>query len=77
MDDILVKSVRAKDLTYNLEKTFATLRKYDLKLNRNKCTFSVKSGSFLGYLVTEWGIEANPEKIPGFTEEYQGSIEVS
>ncbi|XP_073061787.1 uncharacterized protein [Primulina eburnea] len=34
-----------------------------LKLNPQKCVFGVKSGKFLGYVVTERGIEANPEKV--------------
>ncbi|KAL0405364.1 UNVERIFIED_CONTAM: Gag-Pol polyprotein [Sesamum latifolium] len=29
----------------------------------NKCTFGVRGGKFLGYIVSERGIEANPEKI--------------
>lgn len=37
--------------------------KYQLKLNTNKCTFEVHSGKFLGFMMTERGIEANPEKI--------------
>ena len=28
-----------------------------------KCTFGVASEKFLGYLVTEWGIKANPDQI--------------
>lgn len=46
-----------------LEETFATLRRYDTKLNREKCVFWVTSRKFLGYMVTRMGIEANPEKI--------------
>ncbi|XP_010481019.1 PREDICTED: uncharacterized protein LOC104759837 [Camelina sativa] len=34
-----------------------------MKLNPAKCTFAVKSGEFLGYLVTRRGIEANPKQI--------------
>ena len=32
-------------------------------LNPNKCTFAVKAGKFLGFMVSQRGIEANPEKI--------------
>ena len=32
-------------------------------LNLDKCTFGVKSGKFLGYMITHKGIEANPEKV--------------
>ncbi len=34
-----------------------------MKLNPEKCTFGIKVGKFLGYIVLERGIEANPEKI--------------
>ncbi|XP_073041970.1 uncharacterized protein [Primulina eburnea] len=63
VDDILVKSKSLADLITDLRETFATLRSYGLKLNPQKCTFGVKSGKFLGYMVTERGIEANPEKV--------------
>ncbi|KAG7593993.1 Ribonuclease H-like superfamily [Arabidopsis thaliana x Arabidopsis arenosa] len=35
----------------------------DMLLNPTKCTFRVTSGEFLGYIVTERGIEANPKQI--------------
>ena len=34
-----------------------------MKLNSAKCTFGVPAGKLLGYIVSERGIEANPEKI--------------
>lgn len=43
VDDILVKLARAKDLIGDLEETFATLWRYVLKLNSNKCIFDVNS----------------------------------
>ncbi|XP_042432756.1 uncharacterized protein LOC122019347 [Zingiber officinale] len=39
------------------------LRTYGIMLNPNKCLFGAKSGWFLGYIVTERGIEANPSKV--------------
>ena len=33
-----------------------------LKLNPEKCVFGVEAGKFLGFLLTERGIELNPEK---------------
>ena len=41
---------------------FATIAKYRLKLNPKKCVFGVEAGKFLGFMLTEWGIEANPDK---------------
>jgi len=39
-----------------------TIAKYNLKLNLEKCVFGVEAGKFLGFLLTERGIEANPNK---------------
>ena len=63
INDILVKSSRASDHVLQLHKCFNILNKFRMKLNPTKCTFGVASGEFLGYLVTERGIEANPKQI--------------
>ena len=42
--------------------TFANLRRFNIKLNPEKCVFGVPKGKLLGYIVSERGIEANPEK---------------
>ena len=39
------------------------LRRYNMKLNPSKCAFGVSSGKFLGFMVSQRGIEANPNKI--------------
>ena len=63
VDDMLVKS--KEELTHldNLKETFAMLRKYQMKLNPSKCAFGVASGKFLGFMVSQRGIEANPKKV--------------
>ena len=43
--------------------TFEVLQKYSMKLNPTKCSFGVAIGKFLGYMVTQRGIEANPDQI--------------
>ncbi|XP_073152356.1 uncharacterized protein [Henckelia pumila] len=63
VDDILVKSQDDAGLMTDLRETFATLRSYGIKLNPEKYVFGVRGGKFLGYMVTERGIEANPEKV--------------
>ncbi|XP_074560659.1 uncharacterized protein LOC141816830 [Curcuma longa] len=63
VDDILVKSERGSSLIADVEETCSTLRQYGLKLNPAKCLFGVRVGKFLGYIVTEEGIEANPDKV--------------
>ena len=42
---------------------FDNLWKFRWKLNPTKCIFGVPSGKLLGFIVSERGIEANPEKI--------------
>lgn len=63
MDDIVVKSRRMDSLIDDLQETFDNLRRINLKLNPEKCTFGVDSGQLLGFLVSHRGIEANPHKI--------------
>lgn len=47
----------------DLRETFNILRKYQMKLNLAKCVFGVSSGKFLGFMVSQRGIEANPGKV--------------
>ena len=54
-------------LIVDLEETFASLRKYQWKLNPNKCVFGVPSGKLLGFIISHRGIEANLEKISAIT----------
>ncbi|RVW21434.1 hypothetical protein CK203_108817 [Vitis vinifera] len=39
------------------------IRQFRLRLNPKKCTFGVTSGKLLGYMVSERGIEVDPDKI--------------
>jgi len=39
-----------------------------MRLNPEKCTFGVQAGKFLGFYLTERGIEANPDKCQAFTK---------
>jgi hypothetical protein len=61
--DIVVASRKKETQIYDLAKTFANMRRAQLKLNPEKCVFSVQRGRVLGCLVTVMGIEANPDKI--------------
>ena len=54
MDDMLMKSLDEKKHLDNLQETFDTLRRYNMKLNPSKCAFGVSSHK---------GIKANPDKI--------------
>ena len=63
VDDIIVKSKWAGHLVADLEQTFVKLRANVIKLNPEKCVFWVPRGMLLGFIVSEHGIKANPEKI--------------
>ena len=60
IDDMLVKSKERPDHTRHLRETFELLRRHNMNLNPLKCAFGVSSGKFLGFMVTQRGIEANP-----------------
>jgi hypothetical protein len=63
VDDIVVKIRKADDLVSDLSIAFACLRVNGVKLNPEKCAFGVPRGMLLGYIVSQRGIEANPEKV--------------
>ena len=63
VDDMLVKSLREDKHLSDLQETFDTLRTYNMKLNPNKCVFWVTAGKFLGFMVSQRGIEGNLEKV--------------
>jgi len=63
VDDMIAKSESKNDHIINLRKLFERLRKFKLRLNPAKCTFGVKSGKLLGFIVSEKGIEVNPYKV--------------
>ena len=62
VDDMVVKSTKEEDHQDNLNKVFDLLRRHDIKLNPEKCSFGVQAGKFLGFMLTRRGIEVNPEK---------------
>ena len=39
-----------------------------MKLNLSKCVFGVIAGKFLGFMVSQRGIEVNPEKVRAIME---------
>ena len=55
-----VKSKQRPDHVTHLQEAFDLLKAYDMKLNLLKCAFGVSVSRFLGFMVTQRGIEANP-----------------
>lgn len=62
VDDLLEKSKKLEQHLSDLREAFVVLRRYQMKLNPLTCAFGVESGKFLGFMVSEQDIEANPEK---------------
>ena len=68
IDDMLVKSLHEDDHLDDLQEAFDTLRSYNMKLNPSKCMFGVTAEKFLGFMVSQRGIEVNPEKVRAIME---------
>lgn len=68
MDDMIAKSHTEEEHLVNLQKLFERLRNFRLRLNSNEYTFWVRFDKLLGFLVSERGIEVDPEKIKAIQE---------
>jgi len=62
VDDLVVKSNSIEQHVKDLAEVFTTLNNSNMRLNPEKCVFGVDGGRFLGFMLTNRGIEANPEK---------------
>ncbi|GJX97849.1 reverse transcriptase domain-containing protein [Tanacetum coccineum] len=63
VDDMVIKNRSEGCFISDILETFEMLIRTNMNLNLNKCTFGVESGQFLGYMITNEGIKANPEKV--------------
>jgi hypothetical protein len=66
VDDMLVKSIHTASHIEDLEETFKTIEELQDETKPSRvCLWSVgvSSGKFLGFMVSQRGIEANPEKV--------------
>lgn len=68
IDDMLVKSLLTEKYLFDLSEMLQTSRKYKMKLNLRKCAFGVFAEKFLRLMVSQRGIEANPEKVRALIE---------
>ena len=68
MDDMISKSKTEEEHLVNLRKLFERLHKYQLRLNPAKCSFGVKSGKLLDFIVSQKGIEVDPNKVKAILE---------
>ena len=68
IDDMIAKSYPVEDRIIHLQKLFERLRKFKLRLNPNKCTFGVRSGKLLGFIVSQRGIKVDHYKVKSIQE---------
>ncbi|GJU26946.1 reverse transcriptase domain-containing protein [Tanacetum coccineum] len=62
IDDLVIKSYTEAKMLRDINETFCTLRKINMKLNLKKCTFGAVEGMFLGYMISLEGIKPCPDK---------------
>ncbi|GKB00436.1 reverse transcriptase domain-containing protein [Tanacetum coccineum] len=62
VDDLVIKSHTEQEILRDVEETFQTLRRINIKLNPKKCTFGAEEGMFLGHVVNMKGIKSCPDK---------------
>ena len=63
VDDMIAKFQTEEEHITHLKKLFSMLRKYRLCLNPAKCTFGIRSRKLIGYIVSQQGIEVDPDKV--------------
>ena len=60
---MVVKSKQEGRHIEDLQGAFEVLRQHKLRLNAEKCAFGEGASKFLGNLITNRGIEVNPDQI--------------
>ena len=68
VDDMIARSQTEEEHLDHLRKLFDRLKIYKLRLNPNKCTFGVRSGKLLGFIVSDKGIQVDPAKVKAIQE---------
>ncbi|GJX75501.1 reverse transcriptase domain-containing protein [Tanacetum coccineum] len=62
VDDLVIKSHTEAEMLRDIDETFRTLCKINMKLNLKKCMFGAVEGMFLGYMISPEGIKSCPDK---------------
>jgi len=68
MGDIVVKSDSCEQHRDDLVEVLGALRRYNMRLNPEKCVFSMEGEKFLGVMLMHRGIEANLNKCQAIVE---------
>jgi beta-lactamase superfamily II metal-dependent hydrolase len=62
-DDILIFSRSVQEHLSHVEQVLKVLRVEQLYINKDKCSFMRKSTKFLGFIISNQGVEADPVKV--------------
>ena len=62
IDDVLILAITLEDMLKLLAEVFARLRKYNLKLAKEKCLFMRTEVTFLGHIISHQRIAADPRR---------------
>ena len=68
MDDILVYGSNESEHDTRLKRVMNIIAKAGITLNGEKCEFKKKSVKFLGHIIDEHGVRADPNKVKAITE---------
>ena len=68
VDDMMVKSSTREGHFGAMDKFLTRAKKYNLRLNPKKCVFRVTFGKLLGHIVSQKGIEVDPDKVKAIQE---------
>ena len=63
MDDLIVFAKTPEEMEVRLIKVLDRLNTYGLKVSPEKCQFFCKSVKYLGHIVSEAGVQTDPEKV--------------
>ena len=67
-DDMIAMSQTEEEHLDHLQKLFYRQKTYKLRLNPNRCTFGVRSGKLLSFIISHKGIQVNPAKVKAIQE---------
>lgn len=68
LDDIVIYGNSLEHHNQNLREVFQKLREHNLKLQPDKCEFLRNEVAYLGHIITDKGVQPNPDKIKAISE---------
>ena len=69
LDDIIIFSQTMNKYLQHMRKVLEALRQVGLKLKLEKCEFAKKQLKYLGFIVGEFGIKPDPEKVRAIVDQ--------